>query len=325
MKAWRIHEHGPFREKLKLEEVPQPTADGNGCVLRVETTALNFPDLLAMAGTYQMKPDLPFVPGMEFAGEVVSIGPDCPFRVGERVMSMGLGGGFAEYAAVLPETCYRVPAGMTPADAGAFQMIFQTSYFALVHRARLQKGEVLLVHGGSGGVGVAAIQLGKHLGARVIATASTEEKLEVCRSAGAEVAIDYTKQDFVDEVKRRTEGRGADVIYDPVGGDVFDKSTKCIAWEGRIVVIGFTSGRIPTIATNRILLKNMAVVGLQWGMYKLHNPTLCAETQVRLEELYRQGAIKPVLFPTRFDLEHVPDALALLESRRAYGKVLVVP
>jgi NADPH2:quinone reductase len=214
---------------------------------------------------------------------------------------------------------------MSAEDAAAFQMIFQTSYFALVHRAHLQKGEVLLVHGGAGGVGVAAIQLGKHLGARVIATAGTAEKLDVCRRAGADEAIDYVKQDFVEEVKRLTEGEGANVIYDPVGGDVFDKSTKCIAWEGRLVVIGFTSGRIPTIAANRILLKNIAVVGLQWGMYKLHNPALCAETQTVLEGLYRQGAIKPVLFPTRYRLDQVPEALATLESRRAYGKVLVVP
>jgi NADPH2:quinone reductase len=325
MKSWRIHEFGPFREKLKLEELPTPKPIGTESVLRVRAIGLNFPDLLAISGGYQMKPDLPFTPGMEFSGEVVEAGPESPFRKGERVMSMYLGGGFAEYATVQAETCYRMPEGMSFEDAAAFQVTYQTSYFALVHRAQLKKDEVLLVHGGAGGVGTTAIQLGKWLGARVIATAGSAAKLEVCKEAGADEVIDYSKQDFVEEVKRLTDGHGADVIYDPVGGDVFDKSTKCIAWEGRLVVIGFASGRIPSIAANRILLKNISIVGLQWGAYKFQNPKLCDEAQTALVQLYRVGRFRPVLYPTRFSLEQVPDALAALEGRSSYGKVLVIP
>jgi NADPH2:quinone reductase len=212
---------------------------------------------------------------------------------------------------------------MSYEDAAAFQMNYQTSYFALEHRAGLKKAEYLLVHGGAGGVGTAAIQIGKALGARVIATAGTSEKLEVCRQCGAEFMINYQTDDFVEKVNQTTDGHGADVIFDPVGGDVFDQSTKCIAWEGRIMVVGFTSGRIPEIRTNKILLKNMSVIGLWWGNYRFHNLQLIEETQERLYQMYADGAIKPVIHSV-YDLKDLPEALKLIENRESYGKVIIV-
>lgn len=184
------------------------------------------------------------------------------------------------------------------------------------------KGEYLLVHGGAGGVGTAAIQIGKALGAKVIATAGSSEKLEICRQCGAEFLINYKTDDFVEKVKEYTAGNGADVIYDPVGGDVFDRSTKCIAWEGRILVIGFTSGRIPEIRANKVLLKNMSVIGLWWGNYRLHNPKLIEETQRQLYLMYEEGAIKPIIH-SALGFTDLPVALGLLENRKSYGKVVI--
>lgn len=274
MRAWTVAALGPYREVLRLrEDLPAPVlGSDDATIVSVRAAALNFPDLLVIAGGYQMKPELPFVPGMELAGEVVQAGPRSRFREGQRVMSMGLTGAFAEVAACPDATTFAVPEGMSWRQAAAFQMTYQTSYFALRHRGQLRPGEWLLVHGGAGGVGSAAIQLGVAMGARVIATASGAAKVALCKALGAEAAIDLSAGGFVEEVKARTEGKGADVIFDPVGGDVFDQSTKVLAWEGRLVVVGFASGRIPTIAANRVLLKNAAVVGLQWGMYRLHDP-----------------------------------------------------
>jgi NADPH2:quinone reductase len=211
---------------------------------------------------------------------------------------------------------------MSYEDAAAFQLIYQTSYFALVHRAALKQAEYLVVHGGAGGVGTAAIQIGKALGAKVIATAGSSEKLEICRQCGAEYLINYRSENFVEKVNDITEGKGADVIYDPVGGDVFDQSTRCIAWEGRILVIGFSSGRIPEIRTNKVLLKNMSVIGLWWGNYRLHNPQLIEETQQRLYQMYNEGAVKPVIHSS-VEFKDLPQALELIENRKSYGKVVI--
>ena len=211
---------------------------------------------------------------------------------------------------------------MSYEDAAAFQMNYQTSYFALDYRAGLKESEYLLVHGGAGGVGTAAIQIGNALGARVIATAGTTEKLELCRQCGAEYLINYRTENFVEKVQEITKGKGADVIFDPVGGDVFDQSTKCVAWEGRILIIGFTSGRIPEIRTNKILLKNMSVIGLWWGNYRLHNPQLIEETQERLYQMYADGAVKPVIHSS-LGFTDLPVALELLENRKSYGKVIL--
>jgi len=321
MQAWTVHDFGPYQDQLKLEEREIPQVAGSDALIKIKAIGINFFDLLAIAGKYQVKAPLPFIPGAEASGEVIEVGDACDLEVGERVMTSH-SGAFAEFMIAPPIATYRMPQSMSYRDAAAFQMNYQTSYFALVHRAGLKNAEYLLVHGGAGGVGTAAIQIGKALGAKVIATAGSSEKLQICRQCGAEFLINYRTEDFVAKVTEFTEGKGADVIYDPVGGDVFDQSTKCIAWEGRILVIGFTSGRIPEIRTNKVLLKNMSVIGLWWGNYRRHNPRLIEETQGRLYQMYADGAIKPVIHSV-YDLKDLPAALKIIENRKSYGKVIL--
>jgi NADPH2:quinone reductase len=321
MFAWTVHEFGDYKDRLNLEERDLSRVRESEALIKVKAAGVNFFDILAIAGKYQIKAPLPFVPGAEAAGEVVEAGKGCYLKVGERVMT-NHSGAFAEFMIAPQQATYRIPENLSDTDAAAFQINYQTAYFALVHRSNLKPSEFLLVHGGAGGVGTAAIQIGKALGAKVIATAGTPEKLEICRQCGAEFLINYRTEDFVAKVKEYTGGQGADVICDPVGGDVFDQSTRCIAWEGRIVVIGFTSGRIPEFRTNRALLKNMSVVGLWWGSYRLHKPLLMEQTQERLYRMYDQGSIKPIIHSVH-ELKNLPEALALIENRRSYGKVVV--
>ena len=321
MIAWTVHEFGDFKDQLKFEKRDLPQVQGSEALIKIKAVGVNFFDILTIAGKYQIKAPLPFIPGGEAAGEVVEAGEACDFKVGERVMT-NHSGAFGEFMIAPQNGTYRIPESMSDSDAAAFQINYQTSYFALVHRARIKTSEFLLVHGGAGGVGTAAIQTGKALGARIIATAGSPEKLQICRQCGAEFLINYRTEDFVAKVKEFTNGKGADVIFDPVGGDVFNKSTKCIAWEGRIVVIGFASGRIPEFRTNRALLKNMSVVGLWWGSYRTHKPQLMEQTQERLYQMYEEGLIKPVIHSVH-DLKDLPDVLALIEKRRSYGKVVV--
>jgi NADPH2:quinone reductase len=323
MYAWTLEKFGHFKDVLQWTEVPKPQPKENEALIKVSASGVNFPDLLAIAGKYQIRPPLPFIPGGEAAGIVVGKGEKCCFNIGDRVMGTNFTGAYAEYMLLEEQAMFKVPEIMSDKEAGGFLIVYQTSYFGLVHRARLQTGEILLVHGGAGGVGLAAIQIGKALGATVIATASSAEKLDICRQSGAHHAINYQKEDFVEAVTEITQGKGADVIYDPVGGDVFDMSTKCIAFEGRLIVIGFASGRIPEIAANRILLKNISVMGLLWGSYKLHNPQSIADTQNSLYEFYSQNKIKPVIYRS-FPLNDLPEALELLESRRSYGKMILL-
>ncbi len=322
MQAWRVAKYGPYRDVLECVQLPEPSAPKGGVVVKVAAAGLNFFDILSIAGTYQIKLPPPFTPGTEAAGTVVEVGEGSRFSVGDRVIGSNIMGAFAERMVVPDHGCFAIPNGMSDAEATAMLINYQTSYFGLTHRAALVEGETLLVHGGAGGVGVAAIQLGKALGATVIATAGSHRKREVCTEAGADHVIDYRNEDFVAAVKSLTKGRGADVIYDPVGGDVFDKSTKCIAWGGRLVVIGFAAGRIPEIKANRILLKNMAVVGLNWGGYQLQKPSLITEAHERLCALYEAGSIAPVTFGD-FGLADLPDALSALAERRSHGKVVL--
>lgn len=324
MKAWRVHEFGHYKERLRREEIEPPRVPEGGVVIEVAAAAINFPDLLSIAGTYQVKAPLPFTPGLEASGTIIEAGTKSVHQVGQRVIANHVWGAFAERMAVPDSAIYAVPDAMSDVHAAALHIVYQTSYFGLVHRARLQPGETLLVHGGAGGVGTSAIQLGKMLGATVIATAGSEEKLQVCRDCGADHVINYRDEDFVDAVKQITSSRGADVIYDPVGGDVFDGSTRCIAFEGRLLVIGFTSGRVPSIKANRILLKNISIIGLHWGNYAFHAPALMHQAHEALCELYEAGKIRPVIY-AELELDRLPEALALVESRQSYGKVVVRP
>jgi len=310
---------------LRVVEAPEPELYPGGIAVDVKAAGCNFFDILMVQGRYQVKPPLPFVPGAEVAGVVSAVGAEVSsFRPGDRILASISIGAFADQAIVPARAAWRMPEGMTFEEGAALPIVYPTSYAALVLRARLERGETLLVHAAAGGVGIAAVQIGKALGARVIATAGGEDKLRVAREAGADVCIDYRDDGWVEQVKSATQGRGADVIYDSVGGDVLDQSLKCIAWSGRLLVIGFAGGRIPEIKANRILLKNIAVVGLHWGAYLTHEPARVPEVFDALFRMYERGAIRPVI-GARYPLDRVADALEALGSRRTHGKVVLVP
>jgi NADPH2:quinone reductase len=276
-------------------------------------------------GKYQVRPPHPFTPGHEIAGIVRATGAGVTaVRAGQRVIANLEWGGYAEQAVAAADRVHPIPDAMPFDQAAAFFVVYQTGYSALVRRAAIQAGEWLLVHGAAGGVGLAAVQLGKALGARVIATAGTPEKLEIARQSGADVLIDYRTEDWVERVKSVTGGEGADVIYDPVGGDVFDGSTKCLAFEGRLLTIGFAGGRIPTVAVNRLLLKNISVVGVHWGYYRRRGSPLVQEWMDALLKLYGEGRIRPVVYRT-YPLREAALALEALASRESYGKVVLLP
>ena len=322
MKAWRAHNWGE-PETMAFEEVPRPEPGAGQVRIRNHAVGLNFFDILQVQGKYQVKPPFPFTPGAEVAGVVDAVGSGVTqFAVGDRVLAVTHGGAMAEYSLGQAERTFPIPAGMDFAEAAAMPIVYHTSYFALRERALLQEGEWLLVHAGASGVGVSAIQLGHAFGARVIATAGSEEKLEFAKSLGAAHAINYTDGTWVDQVKQLTGGAGADVIYDPVGGDVFDLSTKCIASCGRILVIGFASGRIPTIAVNRILMKNIAIVGALWGPYGAAHPDYMREAQGALARMYEDGEIRPPK-PRVYPLDQAPAALRDLAGRKVLGKAVL--
>jgi NADPH2:quinone reductase len=310
---------------LRVRDVPDPRIGPGMLGVQIHAAGCNFFDILLIKGQYQMKPSFPFTPGGELAGTVYAVGEGVDrFAAGDEVLAAVPLGGFAERAAVPAAGAWKLPANMSFEEAAGFPIVYPTSYAALVFRAHLQAGEHLLVHAAAGGVGLAAVQIGKALGAHVIATAGGADKLEVARRAGADVTIDYRTEDWIQRVKEVTGGHGADVIYDSVGGDIFDQSLKCIAWSGRLLVIGFAGGRIPEVKVNRVLLKNIAIVGLHWGAYALNEPERIPETFEALFRLYAEGEIKPVVFKS-FGLDQVPAALAALGSRQTYGKVVVVP
>lgn len=314
MRAWRVHELGEPQSVLRLEDAPEPEPGPGEVVVEVAAAALNFPDLLLCRGEYQEKPALPFTPGVELAGTVD----------GRRVLGVPrMGAGALAERTVAPEaTLYPVPDGMSWEAAAALHITYQTGYVALHTRAGLQAGETLLVHAGAGGVGSAAIQLGKAAGARVIATAGGADKVAVLESLGVDLAVDYRADDFVARVKEFTDGAGADVVYDPVGGDVFDRSTKCIAFEGRILVIGFTSGRIPEARANHVMVKNYSVVGVHWGLYNRKQPEVPRTIHERLVELHAAGLIDPLVSQV-VPFEDAPAALTALGSRGTTGKLVV--
>jgi NADPH2:quinone reductase len=318
MRAWRVHELGDPLKVMSFDEVEQPTPGEGQVLVKVRAAALNFPDVLMAMGMYQEKPPLPYTPGVELCGEIV--------ETGQRVIGSPSNGpgAFAEYALMDTANAWPVPDGMTDEKAASLYLTYQTGYVGLHRRANLQPGEWLLVHAGAGGVGTAAIQLGKAAGAKVIATAGGPRKVEVCRDLGADHVIDYTADDFVPIVKEVTGGHGADVIYDPVGGDVFDKSRKCIAFEGRLVVVGFTSGRIPDAPANHLLVKNYSVVGLHWGLYRKHDPAVFGQVHDQLTRLVEQGSIDPLVGEV-LPLDQAPQALAKLADRSTVGKVVLVP
>ena len=311
--------------ELSVRELPDPVVGPGQLGVDIKAAGCNFFDILIVQGRYQVKPPFPFIPGGEIAGVVTEVGPGVAgFAKGDRVLASAPMGGYADRIAIPAAFAHKMPDAMPFEEGASFPIVYPTSYAGLVFRAALQPGETLLVHAAAGGVGLAAVQIGKALGARVIATAGGADKVRVALEAGADFGIDYNSEDFVERVKEITGGKGADVIYDSVGGDVFDKSLKCIAWNGRLLVIGFAGGTIPSVAANRILLKNVAVTGLHWGAYAKYEPARIPETFAALFQLYEEKKIRPVIYKS-YPLEQAADALAALGSRKTHGKVVLAP
>ncbi len=311
--------------EMQYTEVPDPGPRPGEVLIDVKAIGCNFPDILIVQGKYQVKPPLPFSPGHEAAGIVREVGAGVT-RVtpGQRVLAITAWGAYAEQVVSDEARVFAVPDVMSFKEAAAFAFVYQTSYCALVHRAQVQPGEWLLVHAAAGGVGLSAVQVGKALGARVIGTAGTAAKLEIAKQSGADVIVNYQSEDWVERVKEVTDGRGADVVYDPVGGDVFDGSSKCIAFEGRLLVVGFAGGRIPSIAANRVLLKNISVVGVHCGLYQRRGSPLVDQWMEALYAMYAKGQVRPVVYRT-FPLKDAAQALAAISSRESYGKVVLIP
>lgn len=326
MKAWKVVRIGDPQEALELAELPIPEPKAGEVLVKMEAAALNFFDILQCQGKYQEKPDLPFTPGAEISGVVERVGEGVSVSPGQRVLATPQlpGGGLAEWAVVKEEGVFPIPESLSYSEAAALFITYQTAYFALHRTGRLQKGETLLVHAGSGGVGSAAIQLGKAAGATVIATAGSDEKTAICKDLGADQVINYRTEDFVSIVKEATGGKGANVIFDPVGGDTFDRSRKCIAFEGRLLVIGFAGGRIADAPTNHALIKNYSVVGVHFGLFRNLYPEEVMKAHHELMALYGNRAIRPMIYE-EFSFDKVPDALDLLGDRKTYGKLVVKP
>jgi NADPH:quinone reductase len=322
MKTLLCKEFGP-PESLVLEDVPAPVAGEGQVVLDVHACAVNFPDVLIIQNLYQFKPPLPFAPGGEVAGVVREVGPGVEgVAVGDRVIAVPGWGGFAEQVAVAASSLIPIPDGMDMATASGLVMTYGTSHYALKDRAALQPGETLLVLGAAGGVGLAAVELGRAMGAHVIAAASSEEKLEVCRKAGADATINYATEDLKARTRELTGGQGANVIYDPVGGAYSESALRAIAWEGRFLVIGFAAGDIPKIPLNLALLKSCQIVGVFWGMFTAREPERNKANLAELVQLWSDGKIAPVVSST-YPLERGGEAIAELADRKATGKVVV--
>jgi NADPH2:quinone reductase len=313
-------------ESLQVEEVADPQPGKSEVVIAIEGCGVNFADTLIIQGKYQVKPDLPFSPGMEVAGTIDSVGEGVTrFKAGDSVIGLMSTGGYAEKVVCPANDVIARPASVPGRIACSLPVAYGTAHIALDARAGLKAGESLLVHGASGGVGLAAVEIGKAMGATVIATASSEEKLAIAREHGADHLIDYTKGEFRQEVKDLTGG-GADVIFDPVGGDIFDQSLRCIAWGGRLLVVGFAAGRIPQAPANILLVKNIAVIGVHWGSYRSHPGgwDILDKSFAEIFGWIEEGKLKPLVSKT-YSLDDAPQAIADIGARKAKGKLVVTP
>ena len=321
MRAILCKELGP-PDKLVIEDVPSPQVSGDGVKVKVKAAGLNFPDTLIIEGKYQIKPELPFSPGGEMAGEIIEVGPDVKnLKPGMRVMGLTGYGSFAEEMVIGESRVIPVPDGMKDETAAAFSMVYGTSYHALKQRANIQPGETLLVLGASGGVGLAAVELGKAMGAKVIAAASSDDKLQVAKEAGADDLINYTDEDLKEALKSRYP-QGIDVIYDPVGDRFTEPALRNMAWNGRFLIVGFAAGETPKIPANLTLLKGCSVVGVFWGAFTAKEPKAHIQNVKELMQLFAEGKINPRVSEV-FPFEQYEDALAALSSRRAKGKVVL--
>ena len=322
MKAVLCKQFGPL-ESLVLEELPAPKAAPGEVVVSVKAASLNFPDVLIIQNKYQFKPPLPFSPGSELSGVVKEIGEGVTgFKPGDRVIAFTTYGAFAEEVKVEAGRLVPIPPGMDFDSAAAFLLTYGTSDHALRVRGALQSSETLLVLGAAGGVGLAAIEIGKALGARVIACASSADKLEVCGQHGADAAINYSIEDLRERIKQLTDGKGVDVVYDPVGGPYTEPALRSTAWRGRLLVVGFAAGEIPRIPLNLPLLMERSIIGVYWGEWARREPAAFADGIRQLGAWFREGKLKPHVSQT-FPLAQAVDALKLMAARKVKGKVVL--
>ena len=323
MHAW-LCENPVGVEALTWKELPTPAPQAGQVLIRIEAASLNFPDLLIVQNKYQMKPDLPFVPGSEYAGVIEAVGEGVThLKVGQSVACLSGTGGFGTHTLAPAKLCMPLPAGFPAVDAAAFIMIYATSHHALMDRAGLKAGETVLILGAAGGVGTAAIQIAKAAGARVIAAASTDEKCALCKSLGADEIINYTTQNMREVLKTLTGGKGPDVIYDPVGGDFAEPAFRSIAWRGRYLVVGFAAGPIPALPFNLALLKGASIVGVFWGDFARREPQANAAMMAELATWYGQGKVKPFIDRT-MPMSDLKAAYAHMGSRGVMGKLVMV-
>ncbi|MYU37483.1 zinc-binding dehydrogenase [Streptomyces sp. SID8358] len=317
MQAWRVHRNGEPGEVMVLEETDRPTPGAGQVLLKVRAANINFPDALLCRGQYQVRPPLPFTPGVEICGESED---------GRRVLATPAlpAGGLAQYVVADEAALLPAPAALDDAEAAALHIGYQTGWFGLHRRARLQPGETLLVHAAAGGVGSAAVQLGKAAGATVIGVVGGPEKAAIAGRLGCDLVIDRRSEDIVATVKEATGGRGADVVYDPVGGDAYAKSVKCIAFEGRVVVVGFASGDIPAPGLNHALVKNYSIVGLHWGLYNTKDPAAVRACHDELTRLAAQGVVKP-LVSERVPMAEAANAVQRVADGTSTGRIVVLP
>jgi len=311
-------------DALTWKEIPTPVPQKGEVLIEIQAASLNFPDLLIVQNKYQMKPELPFVPGSEYAGIIRALGEGVThLQVGQAVACLSGTGGFGTHTIAPAKLCMPLPAGFPAVDAAAFIMIYATSHHALIDRAQLKAGETVLVLGAAGGVGTSAIQVAKAAGARIIAAASTDEKCALCTSIGADATINYSRENLRDAIKTLTDGKGPDVIYDPVGGDFAEPAFRSIAWRGRYLVVGFASGPIPALPFNLALLKGASIVGVFWGDFSRREPQANAAMMAELAQWYGQGKIKPVIDST-MPMKDLKAAYAHMGSRNVKGKLVMI-
>ena len=327
MQAW-LCENPVGVEALTWKELPTPEPRAGEVLVEIQAASLNFPDLLIVQNKYQTKPPLPFVPGSEYAGVVRAVGEGVRhIQVGQMVACMAGTGGFGTHAVVNAALCMPLPPGFPAVDAAAFGLIYATSWHALMDRGALKAGETVLVLGAAGGVGTSAIQIAKAAGARVIAAASTDEKCELCAQQGADATINYSvhtpKEGLREAIKQATDGKGPDVIYDPVGGDFAEPAFRSIAWRGRYLVVGFASGPIPSLPLNLTLLKGASIVGVFWGDFARREPKANAQMMQTLAGMYAKGEVKPVIDQT-LPMRDLHKAYAIMGSRSVKGKLVLV-
>lgn len=310
-------------DDLSLEEVDSPAVKAGEIKIATHACGVNFLDTLIVAGKYQEKPPLPFVPGAEVAGEVIEVGEGVKnVKVGDRVVAIASTGGYAEETVVNAATAIPLPPQMDYVQAAAFPLAYGTSHVALDHRGKLKSGETLLVLGAAGGVGLTAVEIGKLMGATVIAAASTPEKLALTKEKGADYTINYSEENLRDRVKEITGGKGVDVVYDPVGGELFHQALRSTGWEGRVLVIGFASGTIPEVPVNLTLVKNVSIVGVYWGAYALRGPAVLGGSLMQLFKWFSEGKLSPHVSAT-YPLAQTQEAIRALANREATGKVVV--